>query len=104
MNIKKSLLMFGMLASVLFSANTTFTRGGGGWVGPVLATGAIVGTTAAIASSNARDRDYARYREEEARRRERAAERRHRERMAAINAQNQGIVRPAVEPMDVDYE
>jgi len=100
MSTKKSLLMFSMLASVLFSANITFTRGGGGWVGPVIATGAILGTTAAISSSAARDRDYARYREEEAIRRERAAERRHEERMAAMR----GSYQQNNPPMDVDYD
>jgi hypothetical protein len=104
MNTKKILIMFSVLASMLFSANITFTRSGWSVAGPILATGAIVGTAAAASSAAARDRDYVRYREEQAIRRERAAERRHRERMAAINAQNQEYVRPAVEPMDVYYD
>ena len=93
--------MFSMLVSVLFSSNTTFTRGGWGWAGPAIVTGAVVGTSIAASNAAARDRDYMRYRDAEARRREMEAERRHAERMAAINARNQGYVRPAV---DAYYE
>ena len=62
MNTKKYVIMLSILASALFSANTTFTRGGG-WIAPV----AILGTAAVVSSASnaaARDRDYAYYQAE----------------------------------------
>jgi hypothetical protein len=87
MNTKRILVMFSILTSMLFSAHSTFTYHGHGgstaaWAVPTAVFGAAAITSAA--SGAARDRDYARYRAEEARRRERDAERRHEEKMAAI--------------------
>ena len=101
MNAKKSLITLGIITSMLFSTNSTFTGHGSGWnvAGPILAVGAV-SSIAAASSANSRDREYARYQAEKdreremaeerrERRREKAAQRRHEKEMALIRAGKQ---------------